>query len=185
LAPSDRSSGDADGFEEFYEAAYGRLVGQLYLIVGELHEAEDVVQEALTRAALRWHKLSAYEAPETWVRRVAINLAKDGFRQTRRRLAMMARLDRRTETVVQPTATGNLAVAEALASLPRPQREVVVLHHLLDLSVDEVADQLAIPAGTVKSRLKRARDSLAMRLERERERERECERGEDVAPWTS
>jgi RNA polymerase sigma-70 factor (ECF subfamily) len=185
LAPSDRAGGDIDGFEEFYEAAYGRLVGQLYLIVGELHEAEDVVQEALTRAALRWPRLREYEAPETWVRRVAINLAKDGFRQARRRLAMLARLDRRTETVVQPSAAGNLAVAEALASLPRSQREVVVLHHLLDLPLTEVADQLEIPVGTVKSRLKRARDSLALRLERERERDCERDRGEDMTPWTS
>jgi len=49
---------------EFYAAAFGRLVGQLYLVTGDLHEAEDVVQEALARAAARWRRLCTYEVPE-------------------------------------------------------------------------------------------------------------------------
>ena len=158
---------DDDRFEDFYDAAFGRLVGQLYLVIGDLAEAEDVVQEAFTRAAMRWQKLRVYDAPEIWVRRVAINLANDGFRQARRRLALLARLGRREPEVVEPPAFEHAAVAEALRALPRHQREVVVLHHLLDLPVAEVAAQLRIPAGTVKSRLKRARDTLARVLEPE------------------
>jgi RNA polymerase sigma-70 factor, ECF subfamily len=72
---------DERGFEEFYAAVFGRLVRQLYLVTGDLHEAEDVVQEALTRAALRWARLRDYEVPEAWVRRVAMSLASDGFRR--------------------------------------------------------------------------------------------------------
>jgi RNA polymerase sigma-70 factor, ECF subfamily len=44
-------------FEEFYDAVFGRLVGQLFLVTGDLHDAEDAVQEALTRAAARWARL--------------------------------------------------------------------------------------------------------------------------------
>jgi Sigma-70, region 4 len=56
-------------------------------------------------------------------------------------------------------------VAAALATLPRRHRQVVVLHYLLDLPVQEVARQLAVPVGTVKSRLARARSALAVQLD--------------------
>ena len=75
----------AGEFEELYTSTFGRLVGQLFLVTGDLHEAEEVVQEAFTRAAGRWHRLRDYDLPEQWVRRVAINLATDGRRRVRRR----------------------------------------------------------------------------------------------------
>ena len=149
-------------FEAFYTAVFGRLVGQIYLITGDLHEAEDAVQEALTRAATRWPRLRAYAAPETWVRRVAINLARDGLRRSRRRLALAARLRRRTEA--PPASDEELAVTQALAALPPAQRAVIVAHHLFDLPVEEIAAQLGMPVGTVKSRLARGRQTLAIRL---------------------
>jgi len=151
-------------FEELYTSAFGRLVGQLFLITGNLHEAEEVVQEAFTRAAGRWPRLRDYDQPEMWVRRVAINLATDGRRRARRRLAMLAQLDAEAAAVVPPISVDGLAVAAALAGLPRRHRQVVVLHYLLDLPVQEVARQLALPVGTVKSRLARARSALAMQL---------------------
>jgi RNA polymerase sigma-70 factor, ECF subfamily len=54
-----------NGFDEFYSAAFGRLVGQLFLVTGSVHEAEDVVQEAMARAAERWRKIEAYDVPRT------------------------------------------------------------------------------------------------------------------------
>jgi RNA polymerase sigma-70 factor, ECF subfamily len=152
---------DEQGFEEFYAAVFGRLVGQLYLVTGNLQDAEDAVQEALTRAALRWGRLRDYAVPEAWVRRVAMNLASDGFRRARRRLAVAARLRPEAE---HPATLESLAVAEALRALPLAQRKVVVLHHLLDLPIDRVAAELGVPAGTVKSRLARARAALAAQL---------------------
>ena len=157
---------DEHGFEEFYDAAFGRLVGQLFLVTGDLHDAEDVVQEALIRAAGRWSRLRAYGAPEAWVRRVAMNLASDGFRRTHRRLAAASRLRPSPEP---PTALEGLAVAQALRALPLAQRKVVVLHHLLDLPVDQIAVELGVPVGTVKSRLARARAALATHLAAETE----------------
>ena len=71
---------DEREFEDFYAAVFDRLVGQLYLVTGNLQDAEDVVQEALTRAAVRWSRLRRYRVPEAWVRRVAMNLASDRFR---------------------------------------------------------------------------------------------------------
>jgi RNA polymerase sigma-70 factor (ECF subfamily) len=160
----------AGEFEELYTSTFGRLVGQLFLVTGDLHEAEEVVQEAFTRAAGRWHRLRDYDVPELWVRRVAINLATDGRRRVRRRLAVLAQLD--ADEVIPPISVDGLAVASALATLSRRQRQVVVLHYLLDLPVGEVARQLSVPVGTVKSRLARARSALAAQLDGEIERPR-------------
>ena len=162
----------AGEFEELYTSAFGRLVGQLFLVTGDLHEAEEVVQEAFTRAAGRWPRLREYDVPEQWVRRVAINLATDGRRRVRRRLAVLAQLDAEAAAVVPPISVDGLAVAAALATLPRRQRQVVVLHYRLDLPVREVASQLSMPVGTVKSRLARARSALAAQLDVEIDRPR-------------
>jgi DNA-directed RNA polymerase specialized sigma24 family protein len=78
-------------FETFYAASYRRLVTQLLGVTGNLHDAEDVVQEAFARAAVRWRRVSEYEAPEAWVRRVAFNLAVSAARRSRRFLAAAAR----------------------------------------------------------------------------------------------
>lgn len=160
----------AGEFEELYTSAFGRLVGQLFLVTGNLHEAEEVVQEAFTRAAGCWPRLRDYDLPEMWVRRVAINLATDGRRRVQRRLAVLAQLD--ADAVVPPISEDGLAVAAALRTLPRRHRQVVVLHYLLDLPVQEVARQLAVPVGTVKSRLARARSALAAQLDVESDQAR-------------
>jgi RNA polymerase sigma-70 factor, ECF subfamily len=154
---------DEREFEDFYAAVFDRLVGQLYLVTGNLQDAEDVVQEALTRAAVRWSRLRRYSVPEAWVRRVAMNLASDGFRRVRRRLAVAVRLRVDLESR-QLVATELPGLTEALRTLPMAQRKAVVLHHLLDLPVDQVAVELGVPVGTVKSRLARARGALATRL---------------------
>ena len=160
----------AGEFEELYTSAFGRLVGQLFLVTGNLHEAEEVVQEAFTRAAGCWPRLRDYDLPEMWVRRVAINLATDGRRRVQRRVAVLAQLD--ADAVVPPISEDGLAVAAALRTLPRRHRQVVVLHYLLDLPVQEVARQLAVPVGTVKSRLARARSALAAQLDVESDQAR-------------
>jgi RNA polymerase sigma-70 factor, ECF subfamily len=159
---------DEGEFAEFYAAVFGRLVGQLYLVTGNLQDAEDAVQEALTRAAVRWPRLRRYSVPEAWVRRVAMNLASDGFRRVRRRLAVTVRL--RAELASRQPAPSELpGLAEALRALPMVQRKAVVLHHLLDLPFDQVAVELGVAVGTVKSRLARARGALARHLAPEAE----------------
>jgi RNA polymerase sigma-70 factor (ECF subfamily) len=150
-------------FTELYLACYGRLVGQLTLITGDRAEAEDVVQEALTRAAARWSRLRSYEVPELWVRRVALNLVNERRRKAARRLKLLLRLGPPPD--VPPVPIEQVAVAQALRALPTGQRQVIVLHHLIGLPVDQIAAELGIPAGTVKSRLARARTALGRHLE--------------------
>jgi RNA polymerase sigma-70 factor, ECF subfamily len=156
--------GDHHDFAEFYASAFPRLVGQVFLITGDLHDAEDLVQEAMARASARWGRVRDYDVPEAWVRRVAMNLAADLGRRSRRRRAAMARL----ASMPAPEPVGlpaeDMRVVAALGTLPLFQRQVLILHHLADMPVAEVATTLRVPVGTVKSRLKRARRALAALL---------------------
>jgi RNA polymerase sigma-70 factor, ECF subfamily len=152
-----------DDFEDFYQASYPRLVGQLTVMTGSLEDAEDAVQEAFARASTRWPRLRAYDAPEAWVRRVALNLATSGLRRARRQLAALARLGTASGEPAQ--ATDRLAIQAGLRRLPLRHRQVLVLHYGADLPIEEVARQLRVPTGTVKSRLARARAALGVHLE--------------------
>jgi RNA polymerase sigma-70 factor, ECF subfamily len=150
---------DEQEFEAFYEAAFPRLVGQLGLVTGDLAEAEDLVQEALARASARWSRLRAYDVPEAWVRRVALNLAASHARKMGRKLAALTRIG--PPPVVPPISDDALAVAAALRTLSLAHRQVLVLHYLADLSVDQIACELGISNSTVRGRLARARRVLA------------------------
>jgi RNA polymerase sigma-70 factor, ECF subfamily len=149
-------------FEEFYTGAVGRLLGQLFLVTGDLHEAEEVVQEAFARASVRWSWLRDYNVPEAWVRRVAMNLATDHARRLRRQARAILRMGLPPEAPEVSVET--LALVEALRTLPMRQRRAIVLHHLVGLPVEEVAQTMRVPAGTVKSLLSRGRRALAARL---------------------
>ena len=153
---------DTNGFEEFYTATVGRLLGQLFPVTGDLHEAEEVVQEAFARASTRWARLRDYDVPEAWVRRVAMNLAADRHRRRSRQIAALHRA--RPPASVPPVSVEALALAQALATLPIQQRQAIVLYYLVDLPVEGVAATLGANAGTVKSWLARGRRSLAARL---------------------
>jgi RNA polymerase sigma-70 factor (ECF subfamily) len=159
-----RRAEDRD-FAEFYASSFSRLVGQVFLVTGDLGDAEDLVQEAMARASARWGRLRAYDLPEAWVRRVAMNLAADRRRRSRRRLAAMVRLAAMPATEAVELPIEERRIVAALGTLPLSQRQVLVLHHLADLPVAEVAQTLRVPVGTVKSRLKRARRALAALLD--------------------
>ncbi|MBA3525115.1 MAG: sigma-70 family RNA polymerase sigma factor [Geodermatophilaceae bacterium] len=151
------SHGDTDGPAELYAESYSRLVGVLSLVAGDRAEAQDVVQEAFARLIPRWSTVGRYDDPEAWVRKVAFRLLANRRRQLRRLV-----LGGSAEESAQPAAEDHRTdVGRALARLPLAQRQVVVLFHLFDLSVAEVAAELGVPAGTVKSRLSRARADLA------------------------
>jgi RNA polymerase sigma-70 factor, ECF subfamily len=151
-----------EGFEEFYTGAVGRLLGQLLLVTGDLHEAEEVVQEAFARASVRWAWLRDYDLPEAWVRRVALNLAAERARRLRRQARALLRLGPPPQV---PAASAEaLALLEALRTLPMRQRQAIVLYHLVDLPVEEVSRLIGVRPGTVKSLLARGRRALANRL---------------------
>jgi len=150
---------------ELYHASYRKLVTQLFAFTTDLTEAQDVVQEAFARALARPQGLVDIDSPEAWLRTVAVNVVRRRWRR-RKILDTILLRDRPVAQFVE-TAPGpeRADLRAALAELPRVYREVIVLHYLADLPVDQVAQLLSIPVGTVKSRLSRGRAALAARLD--------------------
>jgi len=156
---------DDDALERLYAATCPRLVSLLTAVGGNRADAEEVAQEAFVSLVERWSTVRDYDDPEGWVRHVAVRrLISRKRRQAVARLGL-DRLAGRTQ-VAAPGPTGErVDVARALGTLPVAQRAVVVLHHGLDLPVEEVGRTLGVPTGTVKSRLARARERLAPLLD--------------------
>jgi RNA polymerase sigma-70 factor, ECF subfamily len=152
-------------FEEFFAATYGRLVGLLFAFLHDRAQAEDVVQDALASALLRWPVLRRYHDPEAWVRRVAFRRAIDHHRRSARQLRALLRLG--PPPASPPVGAEHVDLVRALRRLPLAQREVLVLHYVAELAVERVAAELRLPVGTVKSRLARGRAALASELQAE------------------
>jgi RNA polymerase sigma-70 factor, ECF subfamily len=151
---------EAPDFDGFYLASRDRLLHALYAMTGDLAEAQDVVQEAYARAWQRWSSVSSYDDPAAWVRTVAWRLAVSRRRKARNRIGAALRLHATASPVTEPSPDTAVIVA-ALRRLPDAQRRALALHYLCDLSVDAVAAETGVSAGTVKSRLSRGRIALA------------------------
>ena len=151
-------------FDEFYDLSFRRLVGQVYAMVGNLPEAEDAVQEAFARAWQNWPRISAYADVETWVRGVAFRITVSSWRKAINRFA--AHRKHAAEALDGPPGMSpdRPAVIAALQRIAPELRQVIVLHHLLDRSVEEIAQETGVPSGTVKARLVRGRKALAPHL---------------------
>lgn len=151
-------------FAELYEGCYERLVLTAYAMTNDLGIAEEITQEAFALAYGRQNRVARTDNPEAWLRTVVVNLARRRFR----RRATLDRILRRTDPPPpQEFPDEHLDLHAAIRALGQEHRTVVVLHYLADLPVDEVADLLGVPVGTVKSRLARARAALAGRLRTE------------------
>ena len=150
--------------QELYAASYRRLLGQLVGVTGSVAEAEDVVQEAFVRGLDHPRRLLGADNPEAWLRTVAVNLARSRWRRARRLVGLAPRL---VDEAPDDDRDGHIVLLQALRDLPAGQREVIALHHLADLTVNEVADTLNVPTGTVKARLSRGRAALSTLLVKE------------------
>lgn len=146
-------------FEEFYAQTVGRLTGQLYVMLGDHQEAQDVVQEAFVRGWSRRRQLRSDARPEAWVRTVAWRLAVSRWRGRRR----TADAWHRTGPPVPAEGPGPepVVLVEALRELPPKQRRTLTLHYVCDLSVDQIAAETGVSPSTVKTHLVRGRAALA------------------------
>lgn len=153
---------DQDTFDAFYRASRQRLFDALYALTGDAGEAQDAVHEAFARAWQRWSTIEGYGDPEAWVRTVARRIAVSRWRRARNRLTAHRRYG--TPPAIPGPSAESIALHAALARLPIEQRTAIVLHHLCDLPVSEVARETGAPEGTVKARLSRGRSALARLL---------------------
>lgn len=160
-----RSTTSEDAVAGLYAASCARLIGTVTLAAGSRAEAEECVQEAFIRLLDRWREVSRYDDPEAWVRAVAFRLLSNRRRKARNGLRAALRHGA-PANVAAPTAD-RVDVTRALQHLPLPQRQSVVLHYFNGMSIDDVAKALQVAPGTVKSRLSRARDTLAPLLHEE------------------
>jgi RNA polymerase sigma-70 factor (sigma-E family) len=146
-----------DDVDVFYAAAYPRLVGVLVALAGSRHDAEELAQEAFLRLLPRWERIRRYDDPEAWVRAVAFRLATSRWRRARTAAKALIQLHGVPAVDHPPPSDDAAAMVGLLAGLSVSHRQVLVLHHGLDLPLEEVARELHLPVGTVKSRLARAR----------------------------
>lgn len=154
-APPATEVAAADPVAELYAASYGRLVGFLTVVTGSHADAEEIVQEAFARLVPAWRRVGAYDDPEAWVRTVAFRLATSRWRRAKVAARALPRLGAASD-VAPPDGT-RLDAERLLAALPVAQRQVLVLHHGLGIPVEQIAADLGVAVGTVKSRLSRAR----------------------------
>lgn len=151
---------DEHDFDEFYAASAQRITSQVHAMIGDRDEAQECVQEAFARVWADRHKMDDVRHPEAWVRTTAYRLAVSRWRRVVRSRRPPDRALQDPAVVAPPSET-YVAVVEALRRIPAAQRQAVVLHHLADLSVLEVAAELGVPESTVKTRLRRGRAALA------------------------
>ena len=151
--------GEGVRFEEAFPDLYRLAYRVSYRVLGDRGDAEDVAQEALARAHIRWTRLR--EKPEGWVVTVATNLSIDRHRRRRR----LSSLVNEPLALVDVHLSERIDLARALRRLPRRQREVVVLRYLADWSERDVAISLGVSAGAVKSHASRGLAALRQHLD--------------------
>jgi RNA polymerase sigma factor (sigma-70 family) len=147
-----------ESFEAAYRELFPRAAKVAYRLLGDVTAAEDVAAEALARAYAHWPRIESLPYRDGWVLRVASNLAIDA---SRRRIPAPVAQDPLDGT---EAATLRMALVAALVSLPRRQRQAVVLRYLSGLREDEVAVVLGVSAGTASTHLRRGLDAMRNRL---------------------
>jgi len=149
-------------FDSFYRDTSRRLLRYAYGLTGDPAEAQDLVQETYARAWQRWRRVSRYENQEAWLRLVVHRLATDRWRRLGVRSTRTA-ADRPPPHTPPPSENTVLLVG-AMRTLPLIHRRALALYYLLDRSVADIAVELGVQEGTVKSWLSRGRARLAAEL---------------------
>lgn len=146
--------------DELFAKHYSRLVRSLS-VAFDTESAADAVQEAFIAADRQWNKVGRYDDPASWVRRVALHRLMNRRRNRRRRSEILAG--------IRPVGEADMSaelldLREALGRLPDKQRIAICLHYLGGLSVAEIAGDLGVADGTVKSNLHDGRNRLRQLL---------------------
>jgi len=161
-AGSARSVDDGgETFVAFFQRDSGQLVRLAYLLVGDLSDAEDVAQEVLEELYRRWGELRQ-DSVAAYARTAVVNRTRS--LQRRRAVARRFALRITDRREVEPPDVEDRWLWDLVQTLPRRQREVVVLRYWCDLDEARIAQVLEISAGTVKSSAHRAQARLSAAL---------------------
>ena len=146
---------DAD-YTVFFRQEFRRVVQTVTFIVHDRERAEDIAQDAFVQLLRNWRKVSGYQKPEAWVRRIAIRLAMRGLR--RDRMWSVIKRDIRPALPVEPR---DLDLFDAVGRLPGMQRAEISLFYFEDRPISDIADVLGCAEATARVHLHRARRRLA------------------------
>ena len=178
-------SGESGAYKELVCGYTPRLYAYLYRMLGNHQDAEDVLQDALLSGYEHIHQFNGKSMFSTWLYRIAINISCKVLRQKQlfhfqdkfkyggpdddNKAGAQAEIADTRQDIAKKISQNEVKekVRFAIARLPRKLAEVIVLKELEDCSYGEISERLAIPSGTVMSRLFRARLKLAKRLKRE------------------
>jgi len=155
-----------ESFETFYRRERRSVIGLAYVLSGSRSGAEDLAQEAFLRALKAWDRISGYDDPGAWVRRVVANQAVSGFR--RRSAEARALLRFGADTYAIPEIADDAAVIwGAVRRLPKRQAQAVALRYLEGRAIADIARILECSENTVNTHLKRAKETLGQHLQEE------------------
>lgn len=165
-SPRAVSSAAGRTFRQFYDVEVHNILAYLIVMTGDRAAAEDLTQEAFTRAFKRWDDVGDYDSPGGWVHRVAHNLAVSRFRRLASEARALLRLRARRHPSAgpdEPPLADDQFWSE-VRRLPERQRQAVALYYLEDRPVAEIAERMGCAESTAKVHLHRARRRLADRL---------------------
>jgi RNA polymerase sigma-70 factor (ECF subfamily) len=167
--------GNLHAFEQLYERHSGSVFRTIQAVVRDRGTAEDLLQECFVRAYRNLQRVDqTVESLAPWLHRIALNLA---YNRATRQKSFLPGLDIMANIIASPRLSPDRlaehaelrsAVWEAIETLDDKYRLVIVLYYLQELSLGEIADQLAVPSGTIKSRLFYARQLLRRTLVEDR-----------------
>lgn len=152
-------------FETFFRREFPKMVAVAYAISGSRWAAEELAQEALLRAFKSWDSVSRYDKPGAWLRRVTINLANSFLRRRVSEVKALQRAVMGDIEVIDAHPVEEAGFWDQVKSLPRRQRDVIVLHYVDDLNTGEIAEILKISESSVRTHLQRGREALAKKVD--------------------
>jgi len=150
-------------FDGFFRAEYPGLVAVASALAGSIDDAEDLVQDTMVKALLRWDRVSRLQRPGGWCHHVLVNACRSWFRRRRTRSQWLAR-QRRVEPSSAAPSTETLVFWSAVRELPERPRIAVALFYAGEHTIAEIAAILKAPEGTIRSDLTRARVFLANQI---------------------
>ena len=156
-----------DDFESYVAARGPALLRLAYVLTGNAADAQDVVQDALSRALPRWDRVAAADDVDAYVRRMVVNAHVSWWRRFRRRESPVEQV---RDSVVPGPGPDDSGLWQACAALPRDQRVAVVLRYYEDLGYAQIAALTGCAEATARSRVFRGLAALRALLDEEDDR---------------
>jgi RNA polymerase sigma-70 factor (ECF subfamily) len=147
-------------FDSFFRREFPKMVAVAYAVSGSRWAAEELAQDALTRAYRSWDTIGRYDKPGAWLRRVTINFATSHVRRRVSEVKAVERFALRRIEPPDPHPEEDMEFWQQVKRLPRRQRQAVALRYVDDLSTGEIAEVMEISESSVRTHLQRGREAL-------------------------